>query len=77
MEPITLSELRADSRAQALRFLKTLWRGEAAACPICGNPLSLLHRKAKKSDCDWQCVPCKKVFRTVRLLEELNRQMPK
>ena len=38
--------------------------------------LGELGRKAKKSDCDWQCRSCGKVYRTIHLLDELNEQMP-
>ena len=75
MERASLSELGFGSRAEAAAFLKRLWRGEAAPCPVCGR-LELLHRMAKKSDCDWQCRACGKVYRTIHLLDELNEQMP-
>lgn len=76
MERASLRELHMDSRDDALRFLKKLWRQEKADCPLCGSALEPLHRKAKKSDCDWQCRSCGKVFRTIHLLDELNEQMP-
>lgn len=76
MERAALGELGFASRGEAAAFLKHLWRGEAAGCPLCGRELELLHRKAKKSDCDWQCRSCGKVYRTIRLLDELNEQMP-
>ena len=74
MEKITLNELKMNSRNDVLAFLKKLWRGESAPCPICGNVLELLHKKAKKSDCDWQCRQCGKVIRTLDLLNEINEQ---
>ena len=74
MEKITLNELNIDSRSEVLIFLKKLWRGESAPCPICRNELELLHKKTKKSDCDWQCRQCGKVIRTLDLLNELNEQ---
>ena len=74
MENITLNELKMNSSNDVLAFLKKLWRGESAPCPICGNELELLHKKAKKSDCDWQCRQCGKVIRTLDLLNELNEQ---
>ena len=76
MEKMTLNELKMNSRSEALAFLKKLWNGESAPCPVCGNALELLHKKAKKSDCDWQCKTCDKVFRTLDLLDELNEKMP-
>lgn len=76
MERAMLRELGFSARGEALRFLKRLWRGEAEPCPLCGKELELLHRKAKKSDCDWQCRRCGKVFRTIALLDEVNEQLP-
>lgn len=76
MERISLQELHMDSRADALRFLKRLWRQAETPCPLCGSPLEPLHKKAKKSDCDWQCRRCGKVFRTIHLLDELNALPP-
>ena len=72
MDRATLKELGFRSREETLAFLKSLWRGQGADCPICGNSLELLHKKAKSSDCDWQCKRCDKVFRTIHLLDELN-----
>ncbi|MBR6968201.1 MAG: hypothetical protein IKH78_06665 [Ruminococcus sp.] len=76
MEKITLKELDMHSRSEVLAFLKKLWDNKGAPCPICGNALELLHKKAKKSDCDWKCTNCDKVFRTLDLLDELNEKMP-
>ena len=76
MEKITLNELDMSSRSEVLAFLKKLWNGESAPCPICGNALELLHKKAKKSDCDWQCRKCEKIIRTLDILDELNKTMP-
>lgn len=76
MEKASLAELGFPSREGALAFLKRLWSGEAAPCPLCGRMLEPLHRKAKKSSCDWQCRACGKVCRTIHLLDELNEQMP-
>ena len=73
---MTLNELKMNSRSEVLTFLKKLWNGDGAPCPVCGNALELLHKKAKKSDCDWQCKTCDKVFRTLDLLDELNEKMP-
>ena len=75
MERATLRELGFASRAEAVSFLKKLWRQEPVSCPICGRELELLHRKAKKSTCDWQCGHCGKTYRTIHLLDELNDRM--
>ena len=76
MERAVLRELGFSSRDNAAAFLKRLWRGEQTGCPLCGRELELLHPKAKKSDCDWQCRSCGKVYRTIHLLDELNEQLP-
>ena len=71
-----LKELHFECRKEALMFLKSLWSGEPAACPVCGTMLEPLHRKAKSDNCDWQCRRCEKVYRTIHLLDEINEQMP-
>lgn len=76
MERVELKELKMESRNEVIRFLKKLWNLEKTNCPICGNELELLHKKAKKSNCDWQCKQCNKTFKTIYLLDELNEQMP-
>ncbi|MBQ0101546.1 MAG: hypothetical protein KBT31_01965 [Firmicutes bacterium] len=76
MEQITLKELKMSSRTEAIGFLKKLWNSEKSPCPICGSILEPLHKKAKKSDCDWQCKTCDKTFRTINLLYEINEKMP-
>ena len=77
MERVLLKELKMESRDEVIRFLKKLWNEEKTNCPICGNELDLLHKKAKKSNCDWQCKICGKIFKTLYLLDELNEQIPK
>ena len=72
MEKVKLSELNMQSRAEAVSFLKKLWNREDVCCPMCGRRLEPLHKKAKKSDIDWQCRNCDKVFRTIHLLDEIN-----
>lgn len=63
------------TRNEVLMFLKKLWNGEGTGCPVCGSELELLHKKAKKSNCDWQCRSCNKAFKTIYLLDELNKKM--
>ena len=76
MDRVMLCELKMNSRDEILNFLKKLWNEECAYCPMCGTELELLHKKAKKSDCDWQCKSCNKIFKTIYLLDELNENMP-
>ncbi len=76
MERVKLQELNMNSRDEVLRFLKRLWNEEQTECPLCGSELTLLHKGAKKSNCDWQCKQCDKTYKTIHLLDELNRQMP-
>ena len=61
-----------ESRETEVAFLKKLWRGEPAACPKCGKSLlTHLHKKAKKSDCDWKCPCCGEIYRTSVMLKQL------
>ncbi len=76
MERVTLKELKMQSRNEIVSFLKKLWNQEKTNCPICGGELELLHKKAKKSSCDWQCKHCNKIFKTIYLLDELNEHIP-
>lgn len=76
MERVRLKELGFKTRTEALAFLKKLWQQENADCPICGNKLELLHKKAKRSDCDWQCRNCNKTYKTIHLLDEINEIRP-
>ena len=76
MKRVLLEELGFKNRTDAIAFLKKLWKQEKAVCPICGTELELLHKKAKKSDCDWQCKNCAKTYKTMYLLDEINEIMP-
>ncbi len=75
MERVTLKKLGFQSRTEAIGFLKKLWRQEQTECSICGNELEPLHKKAKKSNCDWQCKSCNKDYKTIHLLDEINEYM--
>ncbi len=76
MDKFTLDSLKMSSRAEILTFLKKLWADDTADCPVCGSKLELLHKKVKKSNCDWQCRQCGKVLKTLDILDELNKTMP-
>lgn len=60
------------SHDEEVQLLKRLWRAEPTICPKCGNSeLVHLHKKTKKSDCDWKCPACGEIYRTINMLMEL------
>ena len=60
------------TREEEVTFLKKLWTNQPVRCPKCAKEdLVLLHRKAKKSNCEWKCPACGEVYRTIRMLKEL------
>lgn len=62
-------------RAHEVALRKRLWNKEKAVCPKCGKAEpEYLHKKAKKSDCDWKCPACGEIYRTIRMLKELPLQ---
>lgn len=62
-----------NTRDEEAAFLKKLWLKESVVCPKCGGAaLEHLHKKAKKSDCDWKCPRCGEIYRTVRMLRGLD-----
>lgn len=61
-----------DSRENEVALLKKLWCEQSACCPKCGKAqLVPLHKKAKKSNCDWQCPACGEIYRTITMLKQL------
>ena len=72
MEKEILEKLKMKSREEALKFLKSLWSEEPQDCPICGGKLDFLHKKAKKSNCDWICTICGERYDTIKILNQLN-----
>ena len=59
-------------RDTEVALMKKLWRSEKVVCPKCGkDSLTHLHRKAKKSDCDWKCPSCGEIYRTITMLKRL------
>ena len=65
----------ANSRDGEVKLLKKLWTSQEVICPKCGNArLEHLHRKAKKSDCDWRCPACGEIYRTIRMLKKLPNE---
>ncbi len=58
-----------------VRLLKKLLTSQPVTCPKCGNAqFELLHKKAKKRDCDWRCPACGEIYRTIRMLKELQSE---
>ena len=56
-------------------LLKKLWTSQPVTCPKCGGAqLEHLHKKAKKSDCDRRCPACGEIYRTIRMLKELQSE---
>lgn len=74
MEKDVLVKLKMNSREDAVIFLKNLWGETPGPCPLCGGKLEHLHKKAKKSNCDWVCAACDTRFDTIKILKELNEQ---
>lgn len=61
-----------DDRDTEVALLKKLWRGDKVVCPKCRkDTLTHLHKKAKKSDCDWKCPSCGEIYRTINMLKQL------
>lgn len=62
-------------REDEVNLIKRLWDSQPTTCPKCGNAiLEYLHKKAKRSDCDWKCPSCGEVYRTVKMLKELPNE---
>lgn len=72
MEKDILNKLKMNSRDEAVSFLKSLWNEETQSCPICDGKLDFLHKKAKKSNCDWICTVCGERYDTIKILKQLN-----
>jgi len=72
MEKDVLKKYKMNSRDEAVRFLKSLWCDEPLPCPLCDGALDYLHKKAKKSNCDWICTVCGERYDTIKILKSLN-----
>ena len=72
MEKAILGKLKMNSRDEAVSFLKSLWNEEPQPCPLCDGKLDFLHKKAKKSNCDWICTVCGERYDTIKILKQLN-----
>ena len=74
MEKDILNKLKMNSREEAVIFLKSLWSELPQPCPLCGGRLDFLHKKAKKSNCDWICTICSERYDTIKILKQLNNE---
>ena len=72
MEKDILNKIKMESRDEAVSFLKSLWTETPKPCPLCGGKLDFLHKKAKKSNCDWICTVCGARYDTIKILKQLN-----
>ena len=72
MEKDILKKLKMESREEAVIFIKSLWNESPQSCPICGGRMDFLHKKAKKSNCDWICTLCGERYDTIKILKKLN-----
>lgn len=72
MEKYVLKKYQMDSRDDAVIFLKSLWNETPQPCPLCEGKLDFLHKKAKKSNCDWICTICGERYDTIKILNQLN-----
>lgn len=62
-----------NSREDEMKLLKKLWTSQPVICQKCGQAtLETLHKKAKKSSCDWKCPACGEIYRTIRMLKNLS-----
>jgi len=72
MEKDVLEMFKMTDRREAVAFLKSMWNETPQPCPMCGGKLDFLHKKAKKSNCDWICTVCGQRFDTIKILNQLN-----
>ncbi len=61
-----------NTREEEVVLLKKLWREEPVTCPKCSAGILVhLHKKAKKSNCDWKCPVCGEIYRTINMFKDL------
>lgn len=72
VEEDVLLKYKMGNRDEAIRFLKSLWNETPQSCPLCRGKLDFLHKKAKKSNCDWICTVCGERYDTIKMLNQLN-----
>lgn len=64
-------ELNMKTREEVVIFLKSLWSEKPLSCPLCNGKLDYMHKKAKKSNSNWQCTDCGKIYKAVNIFSEL------
>ena len=74
MEKDILFKYKMHNREEAVKFLKSLWTETPLPCPLCNGKLDYLHKKAKKSNCDWICTVCGERYATIKILDTLNER---
>jgi len=74
MEKDVLIKFKMNSRDEVVKFLKSLWREEPQPCPLCGERLDFLHKKAKKSNSHWICTVCGERYDAIKILDQLNER---
>jgi len=74
MEKDILVKYKMNNRDEAVKFLKSLWLETPLPCPLCNGKLDYLHKKAKKSNCDWICTACGERYDTIKILDTLNER---
>ena len=72
MEKYIFKKYKMNSRDETVKFLKSLWIETPQPCPLCNGKLDSLHKKAKKSNCDWICTECGERYDTIKILDALN-----
>lgn len=75
MEKDVLEKYKMSCRDDVVSFLKSLWGENPKPCPLCGGRLDFLHKKAKKSNCDWVCTDCGERYDTIKILNRLNERV--
>lgn len=70
-----LSKYHMSCRDDVVKFLKSLWNETPQLCPLCNGRLDFLHKKAKKSNCDWICTNCGERYDTIKILNQLNEEL--
>ena len=74
MEKDILNKLKMNNREEIVEFLKSLWSEKTKPCPLCAGKLDFLHKKVKKSNCDWICTVCGERYNSIKIFNQLNNK---